>query len=161
MGRIKKFPGLDIKKITGGKDPVRLISEFISRCGFDPEETQKEKTADHVRWMLNISDDEQLEVLVESLKVPAETTVYMGINIATVPIRSSQDVLVTALEIADGLVGIKISLVGHFLVLSSSVGLSGINVDDLTYNYKLILAQKDWFKEAMATELEWDLWGDT
>lgn len=155
MGKIKKFAAINIRKITGGKDPLRLVEEFIVRLGFDPEECQKEKTVDHTRWMINLGDGEDLELLLEGLKKPPETTIYMGVNIATVPIRGAYDVLATALEIADGLVGIKISLVGHYLVLSASLGAAGISVEDLDYNFKLITAQRSWFKDALADELGW------
>ena len=160
MSKVKKFSALNIRKITGGKDPIRLVEEFILRRGFDPAECQRERNADTSRWMLSLSEGEELEVLVETLRKPQETTIYMGVNIATVPVRGAHDVLVTALEIADGLVGIKVSLVGHFLVLSASMGLAGLSVEDLDYHYKLITAQQTWFKDALAEELGWEVLPD-
>ena len=156
MSRIKKFAGIQIRKITGGKDPVRLVEEFIIRRGFDPEKCAKEKTAEAARWMIPLAEEEELEVLVEGLNRHPETTIYMGVNVGTVPVRGCCDMLAAALEIADGLVGIKISLVGHFLVLSSSFPAAGINIDDLDYNFEIILAQQQWFKNALADELGWD-----
>ncbi len=156
MGKIKKFADLNIRKITGGKDPVRVVEEFITRRGFNPDECQKEKTTDNVRWMIHLRDNEELEILIEGIKKPAETTVYMGVNIITVPIRGASDVLAAALEIADGLVGIKVSLVGHYLVLSSSLGASGATVDELDYHFRLIEAQETWFRDALAGELQWE-----
>ncbi|MFM1848640.1 MAG: hypothetical protein RL417_2114 [Pseudomonadota bacterium] len=156
MGRVKKFAAMSIRKITGGKDPVRLVEEFIVRRGFDPDECAREKAADSARWMVKLGEEEELEILAESLKVSAETTIYMGVNIATVPVRGGGDMLAAALEIADGLVGIKVSLVGHYLVLSSTLGASGITVEDLDYNFKLITAQQTWFREALADEMGWE-----
>ncbi len=156
MGKIKKFAAIGIRKISGGKDPVRIVEEFILRLGFDPDECAKEKSADSVRWMLALEKGEELEVLVESIKQPHETTIYMGINIATVPVRGSAEMLAVALEIADGLVGIKVSLVGHYLVLSSTLGASGISVDELEYHHKLITAQQTWFKDTLTEELQWE-----
>ncbi len=156
MSKIKKFSVLNIRKISGGKDPQRLVEEFILRLGFDPEKCAREKSADNSRWMLSLNGQEELEVLVEGVKKPAETTVYMGVNIATVPVRGGADMLAAALEIADGLVGIKVSLVGHYLVLSASLGAAGISVEDLDYHYKLIVAQQAWFREALADELTWN-----
>jgi hypothetical protein len=155
-GKIKKFATLNIRKITGGKDPFRLIEDLILRLGFDPAKCEREKNADNARWMVSLGDNEELEILIEGLKRPQETTIYMGVNICTVPVRNSTDVLAAALEIADGLVGIKVSLVGHFLVLSASTGAAGVTVEDLEYNHKLIVAQKNWFRDALADELEWD-----
>jgi hypothetical protein len=156
MGKIKKFAELNIRKITGGKDPVRVVEEFLLRRGFDPDACQKEKGPDATRWMILIRENEELEILIEGLKKPAETTIYMGVNIVTVPIRGSHEVLAAALEIADGLVGIKVSLVGHYLVLSSSLGASGATVDELEYHFRLIEAQETWFRDALATELQWE-----
>jgi hypothetical protein len=156
MGKIKKFASLNIRKITGGKDPVRIVEDFISRRGFDPRECQKEATPDLMRWMFALRGAMELEVLVEGVRKPAETTIYMGVNIITVPIRGAGDILAAALEIADGLVGIKVSLVGHYLVLSASLSAVGVTVDDLEYNLKLIDAQESWFRGALATELQWE-----
>ncbi len=155
MGRVKKFAALSIRKITGGKDPVRLVEEFILRRGFDPDECQKDKTAESARWMVDLGEDEELEILVEGLKTPAETTIYMGVNIATIPIRGCHEVLAAALEIADGLVGIKVSLVGHYLVLSSTLGAAGMSIEDIDYNFKLITAQQTWFRDALTDEVGW------
>jgi hypothetical protein len=74
MGKIKKFASIQIKKITGGKDPTRLVEDFIMRRGFDPEQCVKEKTSENIRWMIPIAEEEELEILVESLTKPAETT---------------------------------------------------------------------------------------
>lgn len=156
MGKIKKFSSSNIRKISGGKDPVRVVEEFILRTGFDPDTCLKERGADTVRWMITLTTEEELEVLVEGIKRPSETTIYMGVNIATVPIRGASELITAALEIADGLVGIKVSLVGHYIVLSASVGAVGVTVEDLDYHHKLIDAQQSWFKEALADELGWE-----
>ena len=156
MGKIRKFAELNIRKIVGGKDPVRVVEDFISRRGFDPEKCRKEKTADHLHWMIRIRDEEDLEILIEGLKKPAESTIYMGLNVITVPIRGAADLLAAALEIADGLVGIKVSLVGHYLVLSAGFGASGITIEELDYNLRLIEAQESWFIDTLAAELQWE-----
>ncbi len=156
MGKIKKFAALNIRKITGGKDPVRLVEEFIARRGFDPSECQKERSPELVRWMFVLREGVELEVLVEGVRKPAETTIYMGVNSITVPIRGAHDILAAALEIADGLVGIKVSLVGHYLVLSASLSAVGVTLDDLEYHLKLIEAQEPWFRGALSTELQWE-----
>jgi len=156
MGKIRKFAELNIRKIVGGKDPVRVVEDFIVRRGFEPSKCLKEKDLDQTRWMIRIKDEEDLEILIESARKPQETTIYMGVNIITIPIRGAHDVLAAALEIADGLVGIKVSLVGHYLVLSASMSAQGVTIDDLDYNFRLIEAQQTWFRDALATELQWD-----
>jgi hypothetical protein len=156
MGKIRKFAELNIRKITGGKDPVRVVEDFLSRRGFDPAKCQKEKTPDLVRWMVQIKGDEELEILLEGVRKPSESTLYMGLNIITVPIRGAHDMLAAALEIADGLVGIKVSLVGHYLVLSSSLSAAGLTLEELDYNFKLIEVQEGWFRDTLASELQWE-----
>ena len=156
MGKIRKFAELNIRKITGGKDPVRVVEDFISRKGFDPEKCQKEKTPDLVRWMVQIKGEEELEILLEGLRKPVDSNLYMGLNIVTVPIRGCQDMLAAALEIADGLVGIKVSLVGHYLVLSSSLSAAGLTLEELDYNYRLIEVQEGWFRDTLTSELQWE-----
>ncbi len=156
MGKIKKFASVQIRKITGGKDPSRLVEEFIVRHSQDPEKCAKEKTLENARWMLSVREDEELEILLEGLNRHPETTVYMGVNVVVVPIRESSNVLAAALEIADGLVGIKVSLVGHYLVLSASFPAAGISVEDLDYHYEIIVAQQAWFREALVDELGWE-----
>ena len=156
MGKIRKFAELNIRKITGGKEPVRVVEEFLTRRGFNPEECQKEKTSELVRWMVQFKEDEELEILIEGIRKPSETTLYMGLNIVTVPIRGAYDVLTAALEIADGLVGIKVSLVGHYLVLSSSLSASTLTYEELEYNLRLIEAQEGWFKETLNAEIGWE-----
>lgn len=154
--KLKKFATINIRKISGGKDPIRIVEDLILRLGFDADKCEREKTPDNCRWMLGLGEREELEVLIEGLKKPQETTIYMGVNIATVPVRGSADMLAAALEIADGLVGIKVSLVGHYLVLSASLGAIGSTVEDLEYHYKLIAAQQSWFRDALADELGWE-----
>jgi hypothetical protein len=156
MGKIKKFAELNIRKITGGKDPVRVVEDLLSRRGLDAAQCQREKTSEQIRWMLQLGENEELEVLIEGLRKSSETTIYMGVNIVTVPIRGAYDLLTAALEIADGLVGIKVSLVGHYLVLSASLSAVGISVEDLEYHLRLIEAQQIWFRDALAAELQWD-----
>jgi hypothetical protein len=157
MGKIRKFAELNIRKITGGKDPVRVVEEFMLKRGFDPDTCQREKTADNSRWMIQLREGEELEVLIEGIRKASETTIYMGVNIFTVPIRGSADILAAALEISDGLIGVKVSLVGHYLVLSSSMSAAGVSIEELDYNLRLIEAQTVWFRDTLAEELGWEL----
>ena len=155
MKKRKKFAILNIRKISGGKDPVRIVEDFIDGQSFEPEKCLQHKSNDNARWMLPISQHEELEILVENLRSPADTTIYMGVNVLAVPVRGSCDVLAAALQIADGLVGIKVSLVGHYLVLSSSLAAGGTTPEDLERNFTLITAQQQWFRDTLLQELGW------
>lgn len=154
MNKIKKFAKIQVKKLQGGKDPLRLLEEFIMRQGFDPEQCEQSRTSNTIRWLLPLAEQEELELLIDGLNKHAESTIYIGVNVAVVPLKKSNEMLAAALEIADNLVGIKVSLVGHYLVLSASFGAPGMEIDDLEYNFRLIMEQKSWFREALQDELE-------
>jgi hypothetical protein len=160
VGKIKKFAAFNIRKIVGGKDPVRIVEEFILRRGADPSKCIKEQAADIRRWMLPLRDGEELEILLEGLKNSSESTIYMGVNILTVPIRGASDLLAAALEVADGLIGIKVSLVGNFLVLSSSLSAAALTLEEVEHHFNLIEAQEVWFRDALAAELKWEQFPD-
>lgn len=151
MGTIKKFASFQIRKLSGGKDPLRIIAEFLSANGFTPE--PKEKDNDSVRWMVTLPHDQELEIILENMRKPNEATIYMGVNVAAVILRRTEEMLAAALEIADGLVGIKVSLVGNYLVLSATLPAQSASADDLEYHYKLITAQEHWFRSALQEEL--------
>ena len=38
MSKVRKIVPDRIRKITGGKDPARIIEEFLIKRGFDPED---------------------------------------------------------------------------------------------------------------------------
>jgi hypothetical protein len=84
----------------------------------------------------------------------------MGVNILTVPIRGASDLLAAALEVADGLIGIKVSLVGNFLVLSSSLSAAALTLEEVEHHFNLIEAQEVWFRDALAAELKWEQFPD-
>ena len=156
MTKIKKFPSLAIRKMEGGKDAVKIVEELIVRLGFSPDVCETEKSQEASRWMVALDEGKELELLVENQRKPQETTIYLGVNICTVPIRGSSEVLAAALEIADGLIGVKVSLVGHYLVLSASMSASGVSVEELDYYVKLLNAQESWFRQELLVELNWD-----
>jgi len=156
MGAIKKFTKRGLRSIAGGKSPLRIVEELIARKGFDPDECKTEESPSSVRWMFTVRDNCELEILIEGRESKEDTTVYLGLNVLTVPIKGANDVLAAALEVADGLIGVKVSLVGHYLVLSAGLSAQGVTVEDLEYHVRLIDAQEQWFREAVAANLGWD-----
>ncbi len=153
MSKVRKIPSAKIRKITGGKDPTRLVEEFMVRRGFDPDECLQQRTADIATWSVPLSGEEELEISLEGLNRPAETTLYMGVNVLTVPIKDSSAVLAAALIVADTLIGAKISLVNYDLVLSVTVYTANMGVDEVDYLYELLTRQKGGIQEAIAEEL--------
>jgi len=154
FNKVKKFAGLEIKQIQGGKNPLKVVDDFITKLGFEPSKCLSEKNPDVNRWVVKVNDDIDLEILVEGLSKSSEATIYLGIKVVAVPIRGAYDVLAAALEIADGLVGIKVSLVDHFLILSATLALADVKAEELEYYYKLIEAQIPWFKDSLLDELD-------
>ncbi len=153
MGKIKKIPTARIRKITGGKDPTRLVEEFMIRRGFNPDESLQQRTADIASWSVALGDDEELEITLEGLHRPAETTLYMGVNVMSVPIKDAHQVLIASLTVADTLIGAKLSLVNYDLVLSVTNYTANMRPDEIDYMYELLNAQKPRIQDAIAEEL--------
>ncbi len=153
MSKVRKISSAKIRRITGGKDPSRLIEEFMVRRGFNPEECLQQRTAEVTQWLVPLGDEEDLEITLEGLNRQAETTLYMGVNVYTVPIIHSDKVLVAALTVADTLIGAKLSLVNYDIVLSVTVYVGDMGVDEIDYCYELISRQKAGVQEAIADYL--------
>lgn len=154
MNKIRKMPSAKIRKITGGKDPTRLVEEFMSRRGFDVEESILQRTSEVVTWLVALSEEEELEITLEGLANATETTLYMGVNVLPVPLYDSQNFLAAALTVADTLIGTKLSLVQYDLVLSVTVHTANVGVEEVDYFYELLTRQKEGVKEGIDEELE-------
>jgi hypothetical protein len=153
MSKVRKIVPDRIRKITGGKDPARIIEEFLIKRGFDPEECLQQRTSDIATWSVALADEEELEITLEGLSRPSETTLYMGINVLAVPIANSFEVLTTALIIADILIGAKLSLVNYDLVLSITEYADTLSLEEVDYFFELIIRQKALMHEAITNEL--------
>ena len=153
MSKIRKITSAKIRKITGGKDPVRLIEEFMIRRGFDPEECLQQRTSDIAQWLVPLSDEEELEITLESLHRSPESTIYMGVNVMAVPLRNASSTLAAALVVADNLIGAKLSLVNYDLVLSVTSYTANIGIDEIDYFYELITRQKSAVSESILEEI--------
>lgn len=153
MSKVKKITPTRIRKITGGKDPTRVVEEFMVRRGFDPEECLQQRTSDLAQWLAPLSDEEDLEITLEGLNRPPETTLYMGVNVLAVPLRDASRVLHAALAVADTLIGAKLSLVNYDLVLSVTSYTNSMGVDEIDYYYELITRQKVAVQEAISDEI--------
>ncbi|MCB0324132.1 MAG: hypothetical protein KDD69_11190 [Bdellovibrionales bacterium] len=152
MSKVRKLSPARIRKITGGKDPTRLVEEFMIRRGFDPEECIQQRTSDLAQWLVPLGEEEDLEITLEGLTRPPETTLYMGVNVLSVPLRDTQRVLYAALAVADTLIGAKLSLVNYDIVLSVTSYTGNMGVDDIDYFYELITRQKGSVLEAISEE---------
>lgn len=153
MVKVRKLKSANIRKITGGKDPTRIVEEFLMRRGFDPEECLQQRTADIATWSVPLSEEEELEITLEGLSRAPETTLYMGINVLALPLSNLQNVLVAALVVSDTLISAKLSLVNYDLVLSITNYTASMGVDDIDYFYELLLRQKPGVHEAILEEL--------
>jgi len=153
MGKIKKIIPAKIRKITGGKDPTRIVEEFMLRRGFDPEECIQQRSPDLAQWLIPLSEEEDLEITLEGLSRSPETTLYMGINVFTVPLGDTAAFFYTALAVADTLIGAKLSLVNYDLVLSVTMYIANMGVDEIDYYYELITRQKSGVQDAINHEM--------
>jgi hypothetical protein len=153
MAKIRKLSSARIKKISGGKEPPKLVEEFMIRRGFDPDSCLQQKTVEIATWSVPLSDEEELEITLEGLNRPAETTLYMGVNILTVPVRELYKTLIAVLTIADTLIGAKLSLVNYDIVLSVTQYTSNLGVDDIDYYFELLSRQKVIMQDAIIDEI--------
>jgi len=153
MAKIRRIAPTKIKKITGGKDPSLIVEKFMIRRGFDPEQCLHQKTSDISQWLVPHGDEEELEITLEGLSRSPETTLYMGLNILSVPIQGTQDFLVAVLSVADTLIGAKLSVVNYDLVLSVTNYTANMRIDDIDYYYELIIRQRDAVIDAIHEEL--------
>ena len=152
MAKVRRIGTTKIKKITGGKDPTRIVEEFMVKRGFDPEDCLQQRTSEIVTWSVPLSDEEELEITIEGLNRPTESTLYMGVNILSVPVKNCHETLAAALTVADTLIGGKISLVNYDLVLSVTQYTSNMAVDDVDYFFEIIFRQKNIIQEAIIEE---------
>lgn len=156
MSKVKKIAPARIRKITGGKDPARSVEEFMVRRGFDPDDCLQQRTGDVATWLVPLGEEEELEITLEALSAPNETTLYMGLNIFSVPLKNAYRVLHTALSVADSLIGVKLSLVNYDLVLSVTTYTASMGVDEVDYFFELITRQKSVACEAISEELDFE-----
>lgn len=154
MGKVRKIGPTKIRKIQGGKDPARVVEDFMVRRGFNPEECLQQRTSDLAQWLVPLTSEEDLEITLEGLTRLPESTLYMGVNVYPVPIKGASDVLCAALVVADTLIGAKLSLVNYDLVLSVTAYTSNLSAEDVDFYYELITRQKSGIQEAITEERE-------
>ncbi len=154
MSKIRKISSAKIRKIQGGKDPTKLVEDFLVRRGYDPEECLQQRTSDIATWSVSISDEEELELTLEGVPRPLETTLYMGLNVCGVPLKNTDNFLQAALLVADTLIGAKLSVVNYDLVLSVTVYTENMGGDMIDYYYELISRQKSVVYDAIMEEME-------
>ncbi len=157
-GKRKRAQIFGFKSIAGGKDARRSIEQFLEKRNQDPSEYLKKAVRGADRWVYE--DKEQgveLEILHDhgdGLEEPIPT-VYLGINLFEVPMKNFTDVLAVALQIADGLVQTKVSIVGHYFILSACLPADDVSIEQLDYLYKSMLFQRDWFCDTLFKEMGW------
>ena len=154
MGKIRRIGSTaKIKKITGGEDPTKIIEEFMLRRGFDPAECLQQRTNQLVQWLLPLNDTEDLEITLEGLHRPVETTLYIGVNVMSVPLRDTAKFTYAALLVADTLIGAKLSVVNYDLVLSVTTYTSDFSVEEVEFYFEMITRQKTTVIDAITDEV--------
>lgn len=150
MAKIKKFTLTKItNNIPDGKEPIALVEEFLKRKGYDSNECLQLKDNTTISWAVPINDDDELEITLEKTNQADLTTIYMGINILTIPLKYTSTFLASALTVADTLIGTKISIVDYDLVLSATYYINNMSLDDLNYFFDLLCDQQDGVKQAI------------
>jgi hypothetical protein len=153
MSKVRKITPARIRKITGGKDPSRLIEEFMVRRGFAPDDCLQQRTSELAQWLVPLGEEEDLEITLEGRNRSPETTLYMGVNVLPLSVKNTQHFLYAALAVADTLIGAKLSIVNYDLVLSVTSYTANMGIDDIDYYYELITRQKSSIQEAISEEM--------
>jgi len=154
MSKIRKIASARIKKISGGKEPTKIIEEFMHRRGFNPEDCLQQRTNQMIQWLLPLDEDEDLEVTLEGTNRAIETTLYIGVNVMSVPLADIQKFTYAALLVADTLIGAKLSIVNYDLVLSITTYANDLSVEDVEFYYEIINRQKSAVIDVISDELE-------
>ncbi len=154
MSKIRKIASARIKKISGGKEPTKIIEEFMHRRGFNPEDCLQQRTNQMIQWLLPLDEDEDLEVTLEGTNRAIETTLYIGVNVMPVPLGDVQKFTYAALLVADTLIGAKLSIVNYDLVLSITTYANDLSVEDVEFYYEIINRQKSAVIDVISDELE-------
>lgn len=153
MSKIRRINPRRIQKIRGGKDPVLIIEKFMQQRGFDQASFLQKRTADLTQWLVPLGDEEDLEITLEGLTRASQSTLYLGLNIYPVPLSDTQKILAATLQVADTLIGAKLSLVNYDIVLSTTLYTEELSVDLVDYNFELLLRQKPSVQDAINEEL--------
>lgn len=153
MTKIRKITPNRIRKISGGKDPTRLVEDFLIRRGFNPDDCLQQRTADIATWSVPVSEDEELEITLEGLTRTIDSTLYIGVNVCGVPLQDTQNFLSAALTVADTLIGAKLSVVNYDLVLSVTAYAENLSAERIDYFYELIFKQKASVYDAVLEEM--------
>lgn len=151
----KNVISMNIKRLEGGRAPLRLVEDFVVSLGGDPEAQEFLSRMDRRKWFVQLDSLPELEVILDGGR-SAEAVLYLGIRVTPVLIRRAHEIVTVALEVADSLVGCKVSLVGGFLVLSASISGNSINPENIHYHYSLLELQLPWFRDLVAVELGLD-----
>lgn len=153
MSKVRRIGTTKIKKITGGKEPTKIIEEFMLRRGFDPAACLQQRTNQIAQWLLPLNDQEDLEITIEGLNRPVETTLYIGVNVMAVPLSDTSKFTYAALLVADTLIGAKLSIVNYDLVLSVTANTGDFSIEDIEYYFEMITRQKTTVIDSISEEV--------
>lgn len=153
ISKVRRIGSTKIKKISGGKEPTKIIEEFMLRRGFDPAACLQQRTNQLAQWLLPLNDQEDLEITLEGINRPVETTLYIGVNVMTVPLKDTAKFTYAALLVADTLIGAKVSIVNYDLVLSVTTYTSDFSIEDVEYYFEIITRQKNTVIDAITDEV--------
>jgi len=156
MSKIKKFSPLRIIKGSKKEKTADLINKFITSLKLDPKKCLTDSNEKFKRWCFEFEKEKELEIILEKGNSEALNTIYMGLNVCLVPLKDLNNFLLSALEIADGLIGLKVSIVGHHLVLSTCIDTFSLTVKEIEYYYQMMLEQEIWYIDQLIEHLDLD-----
>ena len=149
MAKVSKLNSSKITSIPGGKNPLVLVEEFLTKRGYVPRDCLQFRDGEVATWTVKLKGDAELEITLEKISQYSQMTIYLGINLMPVPLKYTETIFASALTVADSLVGSKISLVDYDLVLSVAHFAQNMTAEDLEYFVETLTSQKSAVKDAI------------
>jgi len=156
MAKVSKLQSSKITSLPGGKNPLLLVEEFLTKRGCVPKDCLQFRNNDVATWSVSLGGDNELEITLEKISQYSQMTIYLGINLMAVPLKYTETLFASALMVADNLIGLKISLVDYDLVLSVTHFAQNMTMEDLEYFVETLVSQKTTVRDAILDGMKVD-----
>ena len=156
MAKVSKLRSSKITSLPGGKNPLALVEEFLTKKGYTPKDCLQFRDDEVATWTVALGEDDELEITLEKISQYSQMTIYLGINLMPVPLKYTETIFASALAVADSLVGSKISLVDYDLVLSIAHFAQNMTIEDLEYFVEMLTSQKNAVRDAILDGMKVD-----
>jgi hypothetical protein len=110
--------------LDGGRAPIKIIEEFISKLVKDPSELELFSDCNQKKWSIHLNRSNfsgELSIILKGRGLAPESSLYLGLPLCYIPVRDSVNFMVTILELANTLVSAQVGLISNTIVLGTSM----------------------------------------